>query len=116
MILVLSISAYGFIKPYRERLANILELVVQSSFLLLLILASVASTQDSLLAYPAGGLSDRECNNAPDGVAGIAWLLFPFLYFPHVLLLTVGGSLLSHLAWYSYYNLLNIPLLANSVA
>lgn len=99
---MISISVYGFVKPYRERLANNLELVVQSLFLLLLILASVASTQDNLLTYPADGVSDSECGNRPNGVAGIAWTLLPFLYFPHFLLLIVGGSFLLHIVWCVY--------------
>ena len=100
IILVLSISLYGFAKPYQERLANILELIVQFCFLLLLLLMSVASTQDAVLKLPEDGIHDRQCSNRPDDVAGIAWLLFPVLYFPHGLFLVVGGTHVSHLVWY----------------
>lgn len=99
VILVLSISLYGFTKPYIDRLTNILELVIQSSFLLLLLLVSVASNQDTLLTYSDVRNTDRECNNEPNDVAGIAWLLFPLLYFPHILFLVIGGVYISYLAW-----------------
>lgn len=100
VILVLFITVYGFARPYKERLANILELIVQSCFLFLLLLLSVASTHNTLLTFSGDGTTNKQCNNQPNNVAGIAWLLFPVLYFPHVLFLIVSGVILSHLAWW----------------
>ena len=99
VILVISITVYGFAKPYKERLTNVLELLMQSSFLLLLLLLSVASTHNTLLTFSGDGTTTRHCNKQPNEIARIAWLLFPVLYFPHVLLLVVSGVFFSRLAW-----------------
>ena len=99
VVLILSISVYGFAKPYKERIANVLELVVQSCFLILLLLMSVASTQDSLLTFSVEESALAKCSDRPDGVAGIAWLLFLVFYLPQGIFLVVGGSFLSRFVW-----------------
>jgi len=103
--LIVSITIYGIAKPYKDKIANILEVVVQSCFLVLLMLLSVASTQDDLLKFPSNGSGDADCHNTPAGAAGVVWLIFPLFYFPLGLLLVISGCYLAQFTWYDLYAL-----------
>lgn len=90
---------YGFIQPYKSQLSNILEMVVQANFVVLLVLESTTSLKDAYGAYQSTAMATAVGPNATnvciDGIPGVSaftTILLPFYYAPlllFVLLATV---------------------------
>lgn len=87
LILVISIIVYTYVLPYKSKVANILEIVVQLNFLTLLVLETTPLFQETLFVFPATTEQDlerssRECVDSPKNTSLLTWLLLPFYYLP----------------------------------
>ena len=75
---------YGFVQPYKSLGANILEMIVQINFLVLLLLRGTEHIQELYLVFPEDSSSssagDDGCSDGPNGIAELTWLLMPFYY------------------------------------
>jgi len=79
---MMSLALYAYVMPYKDMLVNIIELLFQSSLMLLLLLRSTRTVVDTYLVFPYNsGSSGTTCFNK-HSIATLTWLLFPFAYFP----------------------------------
>lgn len=91
LFLTLVLVLYHFAQPYKSRVANMLEFVVQLNLLILLLLISSAILEP-FYGLPLGSLvvsSNGTCGGHEVGVAWFVWFLTPFYYFPVLLLVGV---------------------------
>ena len=75
---------YGHIQPYKTCLTNALEIILDLTYVLILLIISSQIFEQ----YNSSG-----CSSAP-GVATVTWILTPVYYFPLLVLAIVGVSLL----------------------
>ena len=101
LVLVVIIAVYGYVQPYKSRVANVLELVVQVNFLIFMLLEATTFVRESLFKFSVHVSSN---NATPQGISFLSWLLLPFYYFPLVLLIVIGcGHILFYLRFVVYY-------------
>ena len=99
----MSIALYGFSKPYKSQAANILEVVVQSMFLLLLLVKITYGSESNFSTLPAvtedflASTTADGCTDKLTGVAEEVWILLPFYYAPLLLMPVIA------LIWLSVY-------------
>ena len=111
-IMCIMLAIYGFIQPYKSKLTNVLELVVQINVIVLLALESTnflketyntvpplsqmqASAQLNTTATVADDSSP--CKDAPIGISDLSKILLPFYYLPLLLLIiTATGKLIQY--------------------
>ena len=93
LILVISLIVYGYVLPYKSRVANGVEIATQLNFLTLLILEATPLFRETLFFFPAptGKAGDaemksssHECDDSPATTSSLSWLLLPFYYVPLV--------------------------------
>lgn len=99
MFLCFVLVLYGYIQPYKTRLANALEITVQLIFLFILLMVS-SQLLEQFFAIPFGpgnALSHNSSGGCVDGrnmgVAPVTWILTPFYYLP--LLVLIAGVFIS---------------------
>lgn len=95
LVLVLSIVIYSYVMPYKSKVANAIEIVVQLNFLTLLVLEVTPLFRDTLFVFPTPTDRDlersrTECVDSPADTSSLTWLLLPFYYLPVLGLLLVG--------------------------
>ena len=92
LVLCLSIAVYGFVQPYKSQAANILEVVVQINFLLLLLVKITYNGSVDFDTLPPvtedflNSTAINVCNDKLTGVVAEVWTLLPFYYFPLLLI------------------------------
>ncbi len=74
--------------PYKSKAANVLEVVVQLNFLILLLLELTTFVQTDLFLF-SGDTSDGVCGNAFSSISYIVILLAPVYYAPLLVLIVV---------------------------
>ena len=90
LILVISLIIYGYVLPYKSKVANGVEIVTQLNFLTLLVLEATPLFRETLFIFPAptGKVidiemkSDGQCETSPVTTSSLSWLLLPFYYVP----------------------------------
>jgi len=90
MILMMLITIYAYVMPYRDTLVNIIELLFQLCALLFLLLRSTRRILKDYLVFPRNSVANGDCSD-DTGVAFLAWLLLPIAYFP-LLVITILSS------------------------
>ena len=91
-ILMSTITVYAYVLPYKEMIVNIIELLFQSTLLMFLMLRSTRNIIESYLRFPNykyGNVSDDNGCSSETGIAYLTWILFPFTYFPLVVIMGV---------------------------
>ena len=98
LILVISLIVYGYVLPYKSKVANGVEIVTQLNFLMLLVLEATPLFRELLFIFPAptGKVGDNEmkssgheCEASPVTTSSLSWLLLPFYYVPLVVLVAM---------------------------
>jgi hypothetical protein len=103
------LAIYGLIQPYKSKLTNVLELVVQINFIILLALESTSFLRDTYNTFPpppkmqtiaqlnTTSAEGSACEDAPMGISGLSKILLPFYYLPLLLLIiTATGKLIQY--------------------
>ena len=90
-------TVYGFIQPYKSRVANVLEMLVQINFIVLLLLESTSFLRDIYNVFPLPQVTVEQslnvtdvCTDGRSGVSVITSILLPFYYSPLLLFITVA--------------------------
>ena len=91
VILMLSFTVYAYVLPYKEMLVNIVELFLQLSFLMFLLLRSTQSIVDNYLVFPDHEHGNEDLNgcSSENSIAPLTWILFPFAYLPLVVIMGI---------------------------
>ena len=76
--------------PYKSKVANIFELVVQLNFLILLVLELTPFVREDLFVF-SGSTSGGVCNNIFSNVSYIVILLTPVYYMPLLVLCVMAA-------------------------
>lgn len=83
MILTLYTAVYGYVQPYKSKLSNMTEAVVNINFLVLLIFNATAFFHDDYLTFPPlAQLTNDTCSDSVHDIATVSWILMPFYYLP----------------------------------
>ena len=84
-------TVYAYVMPYKEMLVNIVELFLQLSLLMFLLLRSTQSIVDNYLVFPDHEHSDDDLDgcSSENGIAPLTWILFPFAYLPLVVIIGI---------------------------
>ena len=80
------LTFYGFFLPYKDVKVNIIEILVEISATVLLLLVS-SGILEAQYALPLSSDSASETCMDSRGVAAATWILLPVYYFPLLLLL-----------------------------
>ena len=91
LLLAITIAVYGYVQPYKSMFTNILELILQVDFLILVLLwGTPYITEEYFVFEPSPITSGRdECARDAMGIAEVTWILMPILYLPLIILLVV---------------------------
>ena len=92
LILMLSITVYAYVLPYKELLVNIVELFFQLNLLIFLLLRSTKSIVESYLKFPYhenSEIVDTDGCSTETSMANLTWILFPFAYLPLVVIMGI---------------------------
>ncbi len=86
LLMCIVLTLYGFHRPYKDTLTNVLELLVDlnSIFLLILISSNILEPYYSLPTKST--YSSMDCTAAA-GIAAATWVILPVYYFSPLLLL-----------------------------
>ena len=94
-ILMSTIALYAYVLPYKEMIVNIVELLFQSTLLMFLTLRSTRNIIENYLRFPnyeyGDDMDDSGCSSET-GIAYLTWILFPFTYFPLVVIMGVFSA------------------------
>ena len=93
LVLCIILVVYGYIQPYKSLTANVMEIVIQMNFVLLLALESTSFLKDTYNTFPeseveAGTSLNKTgvCKDDLTGVSVFTAILLPFYYMPLFLL------------------------------
>ena len=99
LIVAVYTTVYAYVLPYRSRLANYLEMVINLNFLLLLLISSTSFFSDDFFFFPSltdivTQSTDGEgyCGSVA-GIAVVSWVLMPFYYLPVLVCLATAAVL-----------------------
>ena len=108
-IMCIILVIYGLIQPYKSNLTNVLELIIQVNFIILLALESTSFLRDTFNTFPplpqmqanaqlnTTAAGDSPCKDAPIGISDLSKILLPFYYLPLLLLIiTATGKLIQY--------------------
>ena len=105
-IMCIILVIYGLIQPYKSNLINVLELIIQVNFIILLALESTSFLRDTFPPPPqmqantqlnTTAAGDGTCKDAPIGISDLSKILLPFYYLPLLLLIiTATGKLIQY--------------------
>ena len=107
-IMCIMLVIYGLVQPYKNKLTNVLELIVQINFIVLLALESTSFLKDVYNTFPplpqmqasaqlnTTAADDSTCKDAPVGISDLSKILLPFYYLPLLLLIITAISKLIH--------------------
>ena len=111
-IMCIMLAIYGLIQPYKSKLTNVLELVVQINLIVLLALESTSFLKDTYNTVPrlpqkqasaqlnttvTAADDSSPCKDAPVGISDLSKILLPFYYLPLLLLIiTATGKLIQY--------------------
>ena len=99
LVLAVIIGVYGFAQPYKDTMANLLEMFVQITFLVLLLLWTTPLIQENYFVFEPPADTRDGCVDGPLGIATMTWILMPLYYLPVFVLLVMlaifGGVYLS---------------------
>ena len=102
LILMISFTVYAYVLPYKEMLVNIVELFLQLSLLIFLLLRSTKSIIESYLKFPNYEYADNvdiDGCSSETGIAPLTWILFPFAYLPLVVIIGVFSVMMLIKLW-----------------
>ena len=88
--LVIFLSIYVYLLPYKSTIANTFEIILLLNLLILMLLDATPLIRETLFTFPVQPIVDASRH----GVSHISWLLFSFYYLPVVLLAGLIVSLL----------------------
>jgi len=83
-ILMVTFTVYAYILPYKEKLANFIELFFQLSHLMFLLVRSTKSIVNKYLKFPGYEHIEgdtKSCQSKTD-TTYLTWILLPFAYLP----------------------------------
>lgn len=86
---MISISLYAYNFPYKSKVANIIEIVIQLNFLALLLLEQTPLVRETVFIFSRDTSGD-ECDSTFSNVSYIVFLLAPIYYAPLLLLVVVA--------------------------
>ena len=97
-MLILILGSYGFTQPFKQKAANILEVVLSIDAIILLLLRETTTVEDEMgmpsiidASHISSSSSTSEgCTDELQDITDFAWLLFPFYYF--TLIVTCGAA------------------------
>ena len=92
LILMISFTVYAYVLPYKEMLVNIVELFLQLSLMIFLLLRSTKSIVESYLKFPNYEHADNgeiDGCSSETGLTPLTWILFPFAYLPLVVIIGI---------------------------
>ena len=93
LVLIASLFLYAYNFPYKSKVANILEVVLQLNFLILLLLEYTLVLREDLFVF-SGDTSVGVCDNNCTNISYIVILLAPVYYMPLVLFSAVATGYL----------------------
>ena len=105
-VICIMLVVYGLIQPYKSKSANVLELVIQINFIILLAVGSNTFIKDTYNTFPVPQMPTRayqpntteavcEDTHSNHGISDISKILLPLYYFPLLLLMvTAVGKLI----------------------
>ena len=108
LVMCIMLVVYGFIQPYKSRTANIMEIVVQTNFIILLSLESTSFLKDAYNVFPPPQLQATTtlnetavaCKDDLPGVSLLTKILLPFFYTPLLLFfVTATTELILYNRW-----------------
>ena len=97
LLLCIFMALYGFYQPYKYCVVNVLEIVVEFNFLVILLLVSskVMEPFYKLHLVKSAQLTSDSCSAVQrNGIAVATWILLPLYYFPILLLAIICSSYL----------------------
>ena len=111
IVLAVYSTVYGYVQPYRSRLANLLEIAVNINFLLLLLINATSFFHDDMFIFSSADMvfnnTSSGCTGSIAGVAHVSWLLTPFYYFPLLGAIATSAVLIFRYCPLSTHNLYN---------
>ena len=94
LVLCIILVVYGYIQPYKSLTANIVEIVIQMIFILLLALESTSFLRDAYNIFPPSEVQTVNgtdvCKDDLSGVSLLTAILLPFYYLPLLLLIILA--------------------------
>ena len=84
LVLVFILAVYGYAQPYNSQLANYLEFLVDTNFVILLFIWNTRYFQEEYFNF------SPQMNGS---IATITWILAPFFYLPYNLIVFVPAVL-----------------------
>ena len=90
LMMCIMLTIYALVLPYKSQTANLLELLVQINFIILLLLPSTQLIRETLFSFTPPSMNssadtaftNETCTDGLSSIAPITWLLFPFYYLP----------------------------------
>ena len=97
MVMCIMLVAYGFVQPYKSKIANVLEAIIQVNFIVLLSLESTSGFRDvySTFSPPTvptdlGSNATSVCRDDLSSVSVFTTILLPFYYAPILSFVVLG--------------------------
>ena len=81
LVLAVYTTVYGYVQPYRSRLANLLETAININFLFLLIINATSFFHDAFSSLTES-TNSGECAGSLVVIALVSWILIPVYYLP----------------------------------
>ena len=107
LVMCIVFCIYGLVQPYKSRVTNIIEMMVQVTFIILLTLESTSFLRDIYNVFPlpqvrvgnSANVTMDVCTDGRSGVSVITSILLPFYYLPLLALIAVATVKLSIHIW-----------------
>lgn len=101
LVLLVMIALYGFVQPYRSKVANILELVFQTNFFVFILLENTPLIRDNLFTFPVEDPTTTSVDESYESsISNLTWLLTPFYYLPLIVFVLVCAAYGGHYIWW----------------
>ena len=81
LFLVVYTTVHGYVQPYRDLLANLLEIAVNVNFFILLLMNTTPYFYDDLFIF-APYTENTEYDGIHNNIAQVSWILMPVYYLP----------------------------------
>ena len=107
LVMCIVFCIYGLVQPYKSRVTNIIEMLIQVTFIILLTLESTSFLRDIYNVFPlpqvrvgnGANVTMDVCTDGRSGVSVITSILLPFYYLPLLALIAVATVKLSIHLW-----------------
>ena len=84
VLFMMTLALYGFVQPYKEKVANMLEVIFSIDTIVLLLLQETSTINDAIgilsISYSTLNSSSDDCISEFSSITPFTWLLFPFYY------------------------------------